>query len=323
MLARAICREALESARTWAVGMIRKFAVAVACGAWLVGLGAIATPATSTTAAAAPTTAPALNVLTTITTFVSLAQAVGGARVRVTSLVPVGASPEDYQPTPSDIERLHAADVLFENGLGLEAWLARTIDNAKNPNLRIVILSDGLPHKGVNPHLWMDPELARAYVRKMRDALIAADPAGRALYEKNAAVEDARLVALERDIRARIATIPPASRAMIVFHNAWQYYNDRFGIRTIGVIELSPGQEPNPKYISDLVQLAKANNVKAVFAEPEYSPKLVEALAESAGIKTVQDLYDDSIGSDPRVHDYESMLRYDTETIVKALGGSG
>ena len=63
--------------------------------------------------------------------------------------------------------------------------------------------------------------------------------------------------------------------------------------------------------------------MQAVFAEPEYSPKLVQALAESAGIKTVQNLYDDSIGSDPRVRDYDSMLRYDTETIVKALGGTG
>jgi ABC-type Zn uptake system ZnuABC Zn-binding protein ZnuA len=272
---------------------------------------------------AAPAVADAapINVLTTITTFVSLAQAVGGNRVAVTSLVPVGASPEDYQPTPSDIARLHAANVLFENGLGLEAWLARTIDNAKNPNLRITVLSDGLPHVDSNPHLWMDPELARAYVRKMRDALVARDPADRALFGRNAAAEDAKLVTLERDIRTRIDTIPPPSRAMIVFHNAWQYYNDRFGIKTVGVIELSPGQEPNPKYISDLVQLARANHVKAVFAEPEYSPKLAQALAESAGIKTVQDLYDDSVGSDPRVHDYESMLRYDTETIVNALGG--
>jgi ABC-type Zn uptake system ZnuABC Zn-binding protein ZnuA len=294
------------------MGIIRKFSVAATM---LAGIAALRG------AAPADADAPPINVLTTITTFVSLAQAVGGNRVEVTSLVPVGASPEDYQPTPSDIARLHSANVLFENGLGLEAWLARTIDNAKNPNLRITVLSDGLPHVDSNPHLWMDPELARAYVRKMRDALAARDPADRALFGRNAAAEDAKLVTLERDIRTRIDTIPPPSRAMIVFHNAWQYYNDRFRIKTVGVIELSPGQEPNPKYISDLVQLARANHVKAVFAEPEYSPKLAQALAESAGIKTVQDLYDDSVGSDPRVHDYESMLRYDTETIVNALGG--
>jgi ABC-type Zn uptake system ZnuABC Zn-binding protein ZnuA len=167
----------------------------------------------------------------------------------------------------------------------------------------------------------MDPEFARSYVRTIRDAFIARDPAGKEVYERNAAAYDAKLVALERDIRAKIATIPPASRSMIVFHNAWQYYDDRFGLRTVGVLELSPGQEPNPQYIAHLIDLAKADHVKAVFAEPEYSPKLVQSLAQSAGISTVEDLYDDSIGTDPRVRNYEDMLRYDTATIVKALGG--
>jgi ABC-type Zn uptake system ZnuABC Zn-binding protein ZnuA len=273
-------------------------------------------PEPSATAAAGP-----LRVLTTISTFNSFVTAVGGARVAVTSLVPVGVSPEDYQPTPGDIARLHDAQVLVENGVGLEAWLERTIDNARNPQLRIVVATGGLPVKGNNPHLWMDPVLAKGYVRNIRDALIAADPSGRAAYTAGAAKYDVRLDRLRRDIAAHIATIPPPSRVVIVFHNAWQYYDDRFGLRTLGVVELSPGQEPNPQYLSHLIALARTNHVRAVFAEPEYSPKLVDTLAESAGISTIENLYDDSIGADPRVRDYESMLRYDTNVIVKALGG--
>jgi ABC-type Zn uptake system ZnuABC Zn-binding protein ZnuA len=276
--------------------------------------------APSSSGSAAPS-ATGLHVLVTISTFESFARAVGGSRISVDSLVPVGASPEDYQPTPPDIEKLHAADVLVENGLGLESWLERTIDNAKNASLVIVTATRGLPVKDGNPHLWMDPELARGYVRAIRDALVARDPAGKSDYTRNAARYDATLVALEREIAAKIATIPAASRSMIVFHNAWQYYDDRFGLRTIGVLELSPGQEPNPQYVSRLITLAKSNHVRAVFAEPEYSPKLVDALAQSAGISTVENLYDDSIGADPRVQTYEDMLRYDTATIVHALGG--
>ena len=268
------------------------------------------------------TTPSRLRVLVTISTFVSFAKAVAGERADVATLVPVGASPEEFQPTPADIERVHAADILIENGLGLETWLARTIDNAKNDRLTTVIATDGLASKAGNPHLWMDPELARGYVRAIERALVARDPAGKATYERNAAIYDAKLVKLEAQIAARIATIPVGSRSMIVFHNAWQYYDDRFGLRTIGALELSPGQEPNPKYVNDLVGLARANHVRAVFAEPEYNPKLVRTLAQSAGIATVENLYDDSIGSDPRVTDYESMLRFDTETIVTALGGS-
>jgi len=122
-----------------------------------------------------------------------------------------------------------------------------------------------------------------------------------------------------RNIARQIATIPPSHRTMIVFHNAWQYYNDRFGIRTVGIIELSPGQDPNPQYIGHLTDLARSNHVRAVFAEPEYSPKLVQTLAKSAGIKTIQNLYDDSIANNAQVHDYLSMLRHDTATIVAAL----
>ncbi len=261
-------------------------------------------------------------VLVTISTFVSFARAVAGDRADVETLVPVGASPEDFQPTPRDIEKLQRADILIENGLGLETWLARTIENAKNEMLAIVTATDGLPVKNGNPHLWMDPELARGYVAAIARALAARDPAGRSVYERNAAAYEGRLHALATQIAARVATVPKNARAMIVFHNAWQYYDDRFGLRTVGVIELSPGQDPNPKYVNDLVTLARANHVRAIFAEPEYSPKLVQTLAQSAGIATVENLYDDSVGTDPRVTDYESMLRYDTATIVAALRGA-
>lgn len=285
-------------------------------------LGLSCTNGGGSSSGASPSSAAApVAVLTTISTFNSFVTAVGGTRVRVESLVPVGVSPEDYQPTPADIERLHGAQLLIENGLGLEAWLARTIENARNPNLSVLVASDGLPAKGGNPHLWMDPELARGYVRAIRDALAKIDPADRDLFARNAQAYDRQLLGLEREIAKRIATIPPASRTMIVFHNAWQYYDDRFGLRTLGVIELAPGQEPNPSYVAELVRLARANHVRAVFAEPEYSPKLIQTLAESAAIKTIENLYDDSIGTDPRVHDYPSMLRYDTGVIVKALGG--
>jgi manganese/iron transport system substrate-binding protein len=260
-----------------------------------------------------------VTVVATFSTLGSLVKAVAGPGVRVTVLVPVGASPEDYQPTPADIRRLHEADLLVENGGGIESWLDRTVENAKNPHMQTVVLSAGLPMKDGNPHLWMDPVLAQSYVSKLAAALSSVDPAGRQGYEARARAFNVQLDALRREIAQQIATIPPDHRTMIVFHNAWQYYNDRFGLRTIGVIELSPGQEPSPKYIADLILLARRSNVRAVFAEPEYSPKLVQALAQGAGIATVENLYDDSLSTSPEVHDYPSMLRYDTQTIVRAL----
>lgn len=294
---------------------LKRFAVAILTATLFCGCSA----SRNTDSAKAAGANNRITVVTTISTLNSFVQAVGGSRITVRNLVPVGASPEDYQPTPADIAALRTAAVLVENGAGLETWLQRILAGAKNPTMVRVVCADGLPVKGFNPHLWMDPVLAQRYVDKVRAALVSVDPAHKAEYSTRATQYKLRLGRLQSSIQKQIDTIPSAHRNMIVFHNAWQYYNDRFGLRTIGVVELSPGQEPNPQYIGQLVQLARAYQVRAVFAEPEYSPKLVQALAQSAGIKTVENLYDDSIGADRRVQNYEQMLQYDTDTIVRAL----
>jgi zinc/manganese transport system substrate-binding protein len=274
-------------------------------------------------AACAPTSKAAtggIHVVATTTTLASLASAVVGDRGSVRSLVPVGASPEDYQPAPQDVGAVHAADVLIENGAHLEGWLQGTLDNASNGHLKIVVCAAGLPLiDNGNPHLWMNPRFARVYVTKIRDALVAADPANANMYKKNAAMYDSELAALESRTRAKIATIPPAQRTMIIFHNAFAYYNAEFGIQTVGVVEKNPGAEPSPKLVADIVERARALHVRAVFAEPEYSPKLMHALADSAGIHTVTNLYDDSVGTDPNVATYVGMIDFDTDTIVSAL----
>lgn len=260
-----------------------------------------------------------MRVVTTFSTLNSFVEGVGGNRVQVQNLVPIGASPENYQPAPQDIATLSNADLIVENGGGIESWLRNMIQNAGASAKRTIVLSDGLPAIDSNPHHWMDPVQARAYVNKIRDTLVTLDPAHKAEYEHNARAYDAQLVALQAWIAKQIATIPPSHRAMIIFHNAFDYYNRRFGIQTIGVIELSPGQDPNPAYVGHLVDLAKTHNVRAVFSEPEYSPKLADTLAKSAGIHIVTNLYDDSIGEDARVNNYQNMLRYDTGVIVNAL----
>jgi manganese/iron transport system substrate-binding protein len=260
-----------------------------------------------------------INGVTTISTLNSFVTAVGGDKVRVTNIVPVGASPETFQPTPQDVATVAQAQLLVENGAGLEEWLGRLLSNAAAPNVRVIVGADGLPVKNDNPHLWMDPQLAKRYVEKIRDGLIAVDPKDAAEFRANAARYNAKLDALTARIQARINTLPPSHRYMIVFHNAWQYYNDRFGITTLGFVERNPGQEPNPQQIAALVDLAKKHGVRAVFSEPEYSPKILTAIAQGAGVGVVEDLYDDSVGTDPRVRDYISMLEYDTGVIVNAL----
>jgi len=260
-----------------------------------------------------------IQVATTISTLNSFVQGVGGEHVSVKNIVPIGASPETFEPAPQDVATVADANVLVENGAGLESWLDRLLRDAGARNLHVVICADGLPVKNDNPHLWMDPVLAKQYVLKIRDALVAEDPRHADDYRRNAASYNARLDELIKWVRGRIATVPSSHRYMIVFHNAWQYYNDRFGITTLGFVERNPGQEPNPAQIARLIDLAKQHHVHGVFSEPEYSPKLLYSIAQGAGIKVVENLYDDSVGTDPRVANYIAMLQYDTRIIVQTL----
>jgi ABC-type Zn uptake system ZnuABC Zn-binding protein ZnuA len=264
-------------------------------------------------------TAGPLRIVATTTTLASIARGALGSEVEVRSLVPVGVSPEDFQPSPDTVAALRAADVLIENGAGIDDWLQATIRNAGNPALRIVVCTAGLPVRDGNPHLWMDPELARAYAAKVRDAAAAADPPRAASYRAAAAAYDRELAALTARTSGKIATIPPARRTMIVFHNAFDYYARRFGLHIVGAIEPLAGAEPNPAHLAELVRVARAEHVPAVFAEHEYSDKLARALAESAGGLKVAFLYDDSLGTESGTDTYVGMIDTDTDAIVAAL----
>lgn len=263
-----------------------------------------------------------LVVACTISTLCSLVSSVGGDDIEVSGLVPVGASPETFEPTPSDIVALSHAGLLFENGVGLEAWLGKLLTSAGAKDLTRVVLSDSVPASdkaGDNPHLWMDPIYAADYVRSIGAALMRRDPAHAPAYRANQSRELARLAALDQWIRAQIATIPPEHRTMICFHDAWYYFDRRYGIKNLGAIEPAPGREPSAGYFAHLIALARENHVRAVFGEPQYSAKLATALQSGAGIKIFADLYDDTLGTGPDVSTYEAMMRYDVKVIVGAL----
>ena len=265
-------------------------------------------------------------VVATTSTLASLVKTVAGDALEVHWLVPIGASPETYEPAPRDLIELSHAAVIVENGSGLEAWLTKLLADA-SPQARIVVLSDSLPRQVshpngsefANPHFWLDPQYAASYVRAIADALVATDPAHAALYRKNAAAEVKDLAALDAWTRQQISTIPPSQRAMIADHDAWFYFDRRYGIDDVGAIEQSPGKEPSAADLVSLIARAKAHNVRAIFAEPEFSPKLAKQLADSAGIKTVTNLYDDSFGTTPDLSSYEGMMHHDVKTIVQAL----
>ncbi len=267
-------------------------------------------------------------VIVTTSTLGALVRSVAGDNADVVVLVPIGASPETYEPTPRDVVALSHASLIVQNGGGLEAWLAKLITSSSS-NAPIVTLSDAIPAShpaslsnapSVNPHFWLDPVYAQLYVAEIARALATVDPANAAHYRANEASESKSLADLDRWTRGRIASIPAERRVMIAFHDAWFYFDKRYGIRDVGAIETSPGKEPSAAELAALIATAKADHVRAIFAEPEFSPKLAKQLAEGARITTVTDLYDDSLGNTPELSSYEGMMHHNVDTIVTALG---
>src|SRR5579872_3418552 len=267
-------------------------------------------------------------VVATTTTMAYFVRSVGGELVRVETIVPLGASPETYEPRPQDLVMVSHAALVVQNGAGLEAWLGKVLANSMRPGTKILTLSDGVPahefpagSRITNPHFWLDPVYAQLYVREIATAVQGIDPVHAATYQRNAAAEIARIQQLDTWIRSRIAQLPASDRAMITFHDAWYYFDRRYGIRDLGSVVSSPGKEPSAAQFAALIAKAKAAHMHAIFGEPEYSPRLVQQLADSAGIRTVTNLYDDSLGTTPSLSSYEGIMHYDVDTIVNALHG--
>ncbi|MEO6207225.1 MAG: metal ABC transporter substrate-binding protein [Candidatus Limnocylindrales bacterium] len=276
-----------------------------------------------------PAAGGVLDVVTSTTVFADLVAQVGGDALTVTSLVPKGGVVETFDPTPSDLRAVAAADLIVMNGLGLDDWLQPVIEDSGS-TAPIVVLAPDLPgveyqtnenpDEPQNPHLWLDVGYAIKYVDRITDALIAAAPAGAEQFRASAATYRERLGALDTEIRTRIGAIPEADRLIVSFHEAFPYFAAAYGLTIVGTIVDAPGQDPSAGEIATLVAAIRASGAKAVFGEAQFSPDLVQTVADEANVVVETDLYNDSLG-EPPVDTYEGLIRWDVDRVVEALGG--
>jgi zinc/manganese transport system substrate-binding protein/manganese/iron transport system substrate-binding protein len=232
--------------------------------------------------------------------------------------------PEDYEPRPADARAIADAQLLVSNGVGLEAFLDRLIRSAGGEAAPRLVLGDGIPAIEVdgepNPHFWLDPTIVRdAWLPKIVNALSAAAPGDRATFEANAAAYAKELTALDAELAAQVATIPPANRKLVTFHDAFPYFARHFGFDLVGVVLANVGQEPTAADLANLVDRVRAANVPAVFSEAQFNPKLAQTLADEAGVhRVVTTLYNDALGPPP-ADTYPGMMRWNMQQIVDAL----
>lgn len=266
-------------------------------------------------------------VLTTFTVIADMARQVGGDRVHVASITKPGAEIHGYEPTPSDLKRAARADLVLENGLGLESWFAQFIDLADGRSatlsrgVRPIPIGGGSEYAGKpNPHAWMSTANAEIYVENIRRALTDLDPAGAPEYARRAAAYVERLRAVGRDVRRRLRAVPRERRALVTCEGAFSYLARDLGLREGYLWPVNAEQEGTPGQIAATVELVRARRVPGVFCESTVSPKAQEQVAREAGSRLAGTLYVDSLsGPDGPVPTYLDLLRRDAETIAAGL----
>ena len=294
-------------------------ALGVAAVVTLAGCGTGATPSSD----------GRITVVTTTTVFADLVRQVGGDRVDVSSLVPRNGDVHTFEARPASVRAVAGAKLLVMNGLGLDDWLSRTIENAAAQGTPVIRLGEAVPAaeriaadpaEGTpsNPHLWLSVPYAQVYVDRIATALAEVDPSHAAAYAGSAATYDAKLDALDASIRAAFAAIPEAKRRIVTFHDALPYFAREYGLTIVGVAVASPGQDPSAAQIAALVTAIREAGVTAIFAERQFPTRLVDQLAVEAGATVVSSLYSDSVG-DPPEDTYIGIMTWDATRIAEAI----
>ncbi len=214
---------------------------------------------------------------------------VGGERVDVKNLVPAGVGAHDFEPSPADIRAIEEAQVFVYNGAGMESWVERVLSVVKNREKLIVVeMTEGLPLRKVeddeefefDPHAWTDPILVKEMAKNIRDGLSAADSAGSSLYTENAKAFQAKLDALDAQIREGLQAC--RLREFIISHRFMDYFAARYNLTAHALSGLEPA-EPTPQRLAELIRLGKERGIKYIFAESSDEIRALEVLARELG----------------------------------------
>jgi len=267
-----------------------------------------------------------LKVLATFSILGDFVIAVGGNRVDVTSLVGPNSDAHVYSPAPADARKVADAKVVVTNGLGFEGWMGRLV-RASGTKAKVIETTSGIATRKLadghaDPHAWQSAEHGKIYVANIRDALVATDPPGRADYKSNAAAYLAKLDALDRELKAAVASIPAERRRIISSHDAFGYLQQAYCIEFIAPQGLSTESEASARDVARIITQIKREKIPAVVLENISDPRLLERIAKETGARLGGKLYSDALtdrnGDAPS---YIDMMRHNMRQIVAALRG--
>ncbi len=286
-------------------------------------------------------------VVATIFPLADWARNVGKDRVYVETLLPANASPHTFDPAPRDMRLVSKSQVFLKAGLQMDDWGASLVRSAGKSGPQVVSVGDtlldaakipdvghldddvetlghdheghdhhGHSHGNVNPHFWLDPQLAMEAVLVIKDVLIKADPDGTEAYEANARAYIDELKAVDQELTKIFE--PHAGKGFVSFHNAWPYFARRYQLKIAAVIEEYAGKTPSEKYLRDITDRLKGMGISTVFSEPQLNSRVAAVIArEIGGHVSVLDPY--GTEGNPDRGTYIKTMRYNAAQLTKSL----
>jgi len=252
-----------------------------------------------------------IKVIVTILPQAEFVEKVGGERVQVSVMVPPGASPHTYEPTPRQLIEVSEAEIYFQVGSGVDfeqSFMKKIIE--VNSNMLVVNCSEGIKIVDKDPHVWLSPKNAKIMVKNIYDALVQIDPENEEYYHKNMELYLKELNNLDEEIRKILGNV--TNRRFMVYHPSWGYFARDYNLTQIPVEK--EGKEPTARGLMALIDQARQLNMKVIFVSPQFDQKKAGAIAES--------IHGRIVFLDPLAKDYVDNLRAVALELARSMNQS-
>lgn len=276
-----------------------------------------------------------VRVVATTGMITDIVKEVGGERVSVEGLMGPGIDPHLYSASEGDVTRLREADIVFYNGLHLEAQMANVFERMNESGALTVAVSDGIPREmllsppefagSYDPHIWFDVSMWMQTVKVVRDALVELDPQSADIYRQNAAGYLEELEVLHAYVLEQAARVPDRQRVLVTAHDAFNYFGRAYGFEVRGLQGISTAAEASTADVQDLARFIVEREIPAVFIESSVPQRTIEAVqaavrAQDAEVTIGGALFSDAMGNPGTAEGtYIGMVRHNIDTIVTAL----
>ena len=276
-----------------------------------------------------------INVVATIGMITDIVENIGGERVDVTGLMGPGIDPHLYTASEGDVTRLREADIVFYNGLHLEAQMANVLERMNESGSRTVAVTDGIEREillappefqgAYDPHVWFDVSMWMSAVETVRDSLIEIDPASAEIYQQNAEAYLSELQELHEYVQEQAETVPEQKRVLVTAHDAFNYFGRAYGFEVRGLQGISTAAEASTADVQNLARFIAEREIPAVFIEssvPQRNIEAVQAAVRSEGfdVSIGGELFSDAMGNPGTPEGtYIGMVRHNIDIIVSAL----